>query len=74
MKKLEKSLLAPMPLADEALTVVSGARRRASKLFRNSPVTNVQGNFSGPIVQVAEGNYGDVTQAAFVAQSNSVSF
>ncbi len=76
MKTLEKSLLAPMPLADEELTAVAGAKKghKHGLSFLNSPVTNTQTNLSGPIVQLALGNEGDVTQAAFVTQSNSVSF
>jgi hypothetical protein len=72
-----KSTLAPMPLADEALTAVAGAKRgkRGPKLsFRNSPLTNTQSNTSGAIVQLALGNEGDVTQEAYVEQSNSISF
>jgi hypothetical protein len=75
--KLEKSLRAPMPLADEALTAVAGAKggKYGAKLsFWDSPVTNVQTNVSGPIVQIAALNGGDVTQVAGVLQSNSVSF
>jgi hypothetical protein len=76
--KIEKSLRAPMPLADEELSIVAGAKRghgRGPKLaFRDSPVTNIQTNVSGPIIQIAAGNGGDVTQVAGVLQSNSVSF
>jgi hypothetical protein len=72
-----KSVLAPIPLADESLTAVAGAKRgrRGPKLsFRNSPVTNTQSNTSGAIVQIALGNEGDVSQGAYVEQSNSISF
>jgi hypothetical protein len=77
MKTLEKSLLAPMPLADEELTAVAGAKKGHKKhglSFDASPITNTQTNVSGPIIQIAVGNLGDVTQVAGVAQSNSVSF
>jgi hypothetical protein len=77
MIKLEKTALAPLPLADEELVAVAGAKKGHKKYglsFLNSPITNTQTNVSGPIVQLALGNEGDVTQAAFVSQSNSVSF
>jgi hypothetical protein len=75
MKTLEKTL-APMPLADEELTAVAGAKKggKYGMWFDASPVTNVQTNVSGPIVQIAALNGGDVTQLAGVLQSNSVSF
>jgi hypothetical protein len=39
-----------------------------------SSLGNFQTNVSGPIIQIAIGNLGDVTQIASVSQSNSASF
>jgi hypothetical protein len=75
MKKLEKSVLAPLPLADESLTAVAGAKGgKYGMWFDASPVTNVQTNVSGPVIQIAALNGGDLAQLAGVLQGNAVKF
>jgi hypothetical protein len=73
-----KSTLAPMPLADEALTAVAGAKRGRKRggglSFDASPVTNTQINVAAPVIQIALFNGGGVEQFADVLQGNAIKF
>ncbi len=63
------------PIADADLALVSGGKKHGhGPSFSYSPVAIAQTNVGGPIVQIAIGNSGDVTQNAGFSQSNSVSF
>ncbi|MGE5434885.1 MAG: hypothetical protein ACM3S3_08900 [Candidatus Doudnabacteria bacterium] len=69
IKPMKKSLAAAARLSDDALATVSGAG-----VYVLSPITNVQSNFAGPVLQVAAANFGLTSQAVAVVQGNSATF
>ena len=75
------ALKALRTLGDDELSTVSGAHGRGHAYGKYKhllpwygSLTNTQSNVTGPIVQIAIGNSGPVTQAVGVSQSNSASF
>ena len=76
-----KTLASFRTLADSELTSVAGAHgRHHHKKHYKEPgfgwgsLVNSQSNVTGPIIQIAIGNSGPVTQVVGVSQSNQASF
>ncbi|MGE5434886.1 MAG: hypothetical protein ACM3S3_08905 [Candidatus Doudnabacteria bacterium] len=70
---IRKSMKKPLArLSDDALATVSGATGQS--WYFGSPITNVQTNVAGPVVQLAVLNGGAVAQAVGLVQGNFASF